>query len=201
MSHIPSVLICSEAEDNLTRLSQALEALPYCIKPYQDPSLEILKAVQIEAPNALIIVLENHLGNALDALQILHSLHPIPVVIFAQRYNAELMEKLISLDISAYVTGDNEWHRAPDVLTTAIARFEHSQNLQKELAETKAALASRKFVEQAKAMLIEQKGMSEAIAHQTIRKMAMDKGQKMEEVAKTIIEMSHLWQSHSQRLG
>ena len=56
MSHIPSVLICSEAEDSLTRLSQALEASPYCIKAYQDPSLEILKAVQIEAPNALIIV-------------------------------------------------------------------------------------------------------------------------------------------------
>ncbi|MBE1286610.1 MAG: ANTAR domain-containing protein [Alteromonadaceae bacterium] len=201
MSQPTCVLVCAEDELNLTQLSEALTTSLYRVKTFAGASAEMLKAIQIESPDALMIASDTDLGSALDALHILRELHPIPVVIFARQYNAVLMEKLIALDISAYVTGDDEWHRAPDVLATAIARFDHAQSLHKELADTKAALASRKFVEQAKAILIEQRGMSEAEAYKTIRKMAMDKGQKIEEVAKTIIDMSHLWLNQFKRLG
>ena len=64
--------------------------------------------------------------------------------------------------------------------------------MRQELTSAKRQLESRKWVDQAKALLIEKQNMTEQQAYGAIRKMAMDNGQKMEDVAKNLISMMQL---------
>ena len=70
-----------------------------------------------------------------------------------------------------------------------MARFKEFQKLKNELTETKHELANRTLVDQAKRLLMKKKNLSENDAYQAMRKTAMDTGQKLEDVAKTLISL------------
>ncbi|MVY96044.1 ANTAR domain-containing protein, partial [Enterobacteriaceae bacterium 8376wD7] len=58
------------------------------------------------------------------------------------------------------------------------------QQLSSQLASLKDALEERKLIEKAKSLLMTHQGMPEVQAWQTLRKMAMDKNQRMVEIAR-----------------
>jgi two-component system, response regulator / RNA-binding antiterminator len=78
------------------------------------------------------------------------------------------------------------------ILEVAIARFNEFQNLRNELEETRVSLADRKLIDRAKALLMEQRGWSEKQAYQAMRKMAMDRNQRMGQVADQLLAMFEL---------
>mgnify|MGYP003346147892 CR=1 FL=1 len=58
--------------------------------------------------------------------------------------------------------------------------------------DARSALKERSLIDQAKAILIDKQGLSEAAAHAKLRKVAMDKGLKLAEVAQRTIDMADL---------
>lgn len=68
------------------------------------------------------------------------------------------------------------------------------QQLSCQLASLKSALEERKLIEKAKSVLMTQQGMPEEQAWQTLRKMAMDKNQRMVEIARALLTVKSLWQ-------
>jgi response regulator NasT len=111
---------------------------------------------------------------------------------FSEQDQPDLMRESIKAGVSAYVSGDTNPDRAKFILDVAVARFNEHQGLKTELSDAKRQLESRKWVDQAKALLIEKQNMTEQEAYSAIRKMAMDNGQKMEDVAKNLISMMQL---------
>jgi response regulator NasT len=91
--------------------------------------------------------------------------------------------------VSAYVCGNADPTRVRAILDAALARFEDYQSVKQELVTTKHKLEAKQLVDKAKRLLISTKNMSEEDAFHALRKMAMDTGQKMEDVAKTIISL------------
>jgi response regulator NasT len=80
-------------------------------------------------------------------------------------------------------------HRIKPVMDVAIARFREFQALQSELTEVKSKLADRKFIDKAKGLLIEKYKMSEEEAYGALRKMAMNRNQRIVDVARNVISM------------
>ena len=193
------VLVYAESYTARDIMCHALDTAGYTVVIPNTASPQLLATIETSQPDALVIQFDAHHTQQVSALETLQALQPIPIVVFGERGDVLTMEQLIRIDIAAYVSGNTELARVPEILQVACARFAHTRALHAELAETKAALASRKWVDQAKALLMEQRQLSEADAYNLIRKLAMDKGQKMEEMAKTIIEMSHLWLSVPQQ--
>lgn len=68
------------------------------------------------------------------------------------------------------------------------------QQLSGQLASLKDALEERKLIEKAKSVLMAHQGMPEEQAWQTLRKMAMDKNQRMVEIARALLTVKALWQ-------
>lgn len=66
------------------------------------------------------------------------------------------------------------------------------RTMEDELQAAREALAERKIVEQAKALLIKYRGMSEDEAHRILRKTAMDQGKRLIEVARAAIAMAEM---------
>ena len=67
------------------------------------------------------------------------------------------------------------------------------QQLSGQLASLKDALEERKLIEKAKSVLMTHQGMQEEQAWQALRKMAMDKNQRMVEIARALLTVKSLW--------
>jgi response regulator NasT len=90
------------------------------------------------------------------------------------------------------VVDDINPRRVQPILEVAVARFKEFQALREELERTRNTLAERKVVERAKGILMKKRGMDEEAAYQALRKLAMDRNQRLAEVARTVVEMAEL---------
>jgi len=115
-----------------------------------------------------------------------------PIVMFSDDDDTSYVRKAITAGVSAYMVQGTPSERIKPVLDVAIARFEHEEGLRKELADARTQLEERKLVDRAKAILMSNKGISEPEAYARLRKMAMDKGIKVAEVAQRLIDAAEL---------
>lgn len=125
----------------------------------------------------------------LKELAEINQLHPLPIVIFVEYDSPNVIQSAIKAGVSAYVVHETLPQRVKSVITIAYERFKEMQLLRNELDRTKTQLESRKLIERAKGLLMEQKHISENKAFQTLRKMAMDQGSPIAQVAKNIIDV------------
>jgi two-component system, response regulator / RNA-binding antiterminator len=77
--------------------------------------------------------------------------------------------------------------RIRPVLEVACARFEEFQALKSELARAQSTLAERKVIERAKGILMQKRGFSEDAAFAALRRMAMNQGIRLVEVARHVL--------------
>lgn len=73
-----------------------------------------------------------------------------------------------------------------------MARFQHEQELRRELADARSQLQERKAIDRAKGLLMQRQGLSEQEAYEKLRKTAMDRGLKLGEVAQRILDVADL---------
>jgi two-component system, response regulator / RNA-binding antiterminator len=85
--------------------------------------------------------------------------------------------------------------RVKPILDMAISRFNAFARLTRELEEARSALQDRKLIDQAKAILIKSRGMSEAEAYALLRKTAMNQNRKIVEIAQSLITAAGLLDS------
>ena len=115
-----------------------------------------------------------------------------PVVVFAEDDSDEPLQHAMQAGVSAYVVAGLQPHRLASVLKVAIARFEQDKSLREQLLQAESELSSRRVVERAKAILMQQGGLSEDAAHKQLRKLAMDRGEKLVPLAERIIDAHEL---------
>jgi response regulator NasT len=93
---------------------------------------------------------------------------------------------------SAYVVDGLKKERVKPILDMAISRFNAFARLTRELEEARSALEDRKIVDQAKAILIKNRGLSEADAYALLRRTAMNQNRKIAEIAQSLITAAGL---------
>ncbi len=120
---------------------------------------------------------------------------PRPIVMFAEDDDSGTINQAINAGVSAYITDGLEGKRVKPIMEVTIARFREYQALRDELAQARDSLEERKDIDRAKALLIKRQGMSEEEAHQALRKLAMDQGKKLGEVARKVIAIMELLNS------
>jgi len=98
------------------------------------------------------------------------------------------MQRAMQAGVSAYVVAGLQPKRLASVLKVAIARFEQERSLREQLVNAQAELSSRRSIERAKGILMQQGGLSEEAAFKQMRKLAMDRGEKLVQLAERIIE-------------
>ena len=103
---------------------------------------------------------------------------------FSQR---ELIERAREAGAMAYVVKPFDASDVVPAIELAMARFDEIRALDDEVADLEDRLASRKAVDQAKGLLQEGLGLSEAEAFRWIQKTAMDLRKSMREVAEGVI--------------
>ncbi len=146
-------------------------------------------------PDVVIVDAESPTRDTLENLATLSERLPRPVVVFAEDADQAPMRRAIQAGVSAYVVAGLQMQRLAPVLQVAIARFEQDLALREELSKAQAQLASRKTLDRAKGILMREMGLDEERAHQRLRKLAMDRGETLAQVAQRVIDANDLLRS------
>jgi response regulator NasT len=184
-----SILLIDDNPERSEALINALQHSRYHINHIVSSGASLLKQVNDLKPDMVVIDIESPDRDILDSLHTLSSFNPKPIVMFAEQEDSETITQSVKSGVSAYVCGNADPTRVRAILDAALARFEDYQSVKQELVTTKHKLEAKQLVDKAKRLLISTKNMSEEDAFHALRKMAMDTGQKMEDVAKTIISL------------
>ena len=148
--------------------------------------------VQRLQPDIVIVDSESPTRDTLENLATLSVRNPRPVVVFTDDDRRAPMQRALRAGVSAYVIAGLQPERLEPVLQVAIARFEQEAALRAQLDKAEQQLAARKLIERAKGVLMAESGLDEDAAYRRLRKLAMDRGKRLADVAQSVIEAQDL---------
>ncbi|RDV07425.1 ANTAR domain-containing protein [Sphingorhabdus pulchriflava] len=144
------------------------------------------------APDVVLMDLANPQRDELEELFAVSRALARPVAMFVDQSDETAMESAIDAGVSAYVVDGLKAERIRPIVELAIKRFNAFARLKTELDEARNALAERKAVDAAKALLMKKRGLDEATAYAQLRKAAMDSGRRISEVADALLTADKL---------
>jgi len=144
-------------------------------------------------PDLIILDAESDARDALEHVVFATRDERRPIVLFTDDSDTSHIGEAVAAGVSAYIVSGLSPTRIKPILDVAMARFEHEQRLREELAQAKTALQNKDIISQAKALLMQKQNLTEPQAYEKMRKMAMNKGLKIAEIAQNMIDMAELW--------
>ena len=157
-----------------------------------NPKKPLKQAVLAAAPEALCLVVAYPDSELFEELAAIGREHPMPLLLFARDGSDDTIHRAIKAHIHAYVVDGLHPARVDSLLKLAAARFQEHQGINAELAKAKRDLEDRKLIDRAKGILIESRNISENEAYHTLRKLAMERNQRLSQVADDLIAMARV---------
>jgi len=183
----PRILLVTEDRGRASLLEQALVQIHYQVTAKINVDDDFAAYVQQARPDVLLMDLVEATPRVLQQLHRLDERQLLPVVIFAERSSSEIIQSAMKAGVSAYVVDGFRPDRVAAVLETAVARFLEFKALRAERDRAQDKLAERKSIERAKGILMRRRELAEEAAYRVLRKMAMDRGRPLIDVAQSII--------------
>jgi len=143
-------------------------------------------------PDLIIVDSESEARDALEHVVLATREAPRPIVMFTNDEDTTHVKDAVAAGVCAYIVAGLAPQRIRPILDVAMARFAHEQALRAELADARTELQDRKTIDRAKGLLMQRQGLSEQAAYDKLRKTAMDKGLKLGEVARRMLDMVDL---------
>jgi response regulator NasT len=143
-------------------------------------------------PDLIIVDAESEARDALEHVVFATRDARRPIVLFTDDNDTSHVRDAVAVGVSAYIVDGLSSTRIRPILDVAMARFEYEQRLRLERDDARSALQERTEVDRAKALLMERQGLNEKEAFTKLRKAAMDKGLKIGEVARRMLDMADL---------
>ena len=143
-------------------------------------------------PDLIIVDAESEARDALEHVVFATRDARRPIVLFTDDNDTTHVRDAVAVGVSAYIVDGLSSTRIRPILDVAVARFEYEERLRDERDDARNALQERTLVDRAKALLMDRQGMSEKEAFTKLRKIAMDKGLKMGEVAQRTLDIADL---------
>jgi len=144
------------------------------------------RLAEIDA-DIVLIDLENPNRDVLEQMIRISGATARPVAMFADRSDSAMINAAIDAGVSAYVVDGLKKERVKSIVDLSVSRFNAFARLRDELARAQSQLADRKVIDQAKGLVMKAKNISEDQAYSMMRKVAMNEGKKIADVARSII--------------
>lgn len=181
------VLLIDDGAHRVGLIRDELIELGYVVVGVVDSAVTIHDCVLRLQPDVVIVDAESPSRDTLENLAAISSTSPRPVVVFSEDTSEAPMRQALQAGVSAYVIAGLQTQRLAPVLQVAMARFEQERSLREQLGEAQMQLSERRLVERAKGILMDEVGLNEEQAHRHLRKLAMDRGQRLGQVAERIV--------------
>src|SRR6266496_3803352 len=184
------VLIVDESPERTAVLREGLERAGHEVAAALAAPIELLRAVEEVQPEVIIIDTDSPSRDVLEHVVMISRDEPRPIVMFSSDDAPDTIRDAVRAGVSAYVVDGLDAARIKSIVEVAVARFDEHQRLRAELVEANLKLSERKLVERAKGILVKSRGMGEDEAYRMLRRMAMDRGKRLGEIAQQVIDVT-----------
>lgn len=186
------VLLVDDTAREVGLLKEALAEQGFEVVNVRGSAFELAHSVGAVDPDVIIIDTDSPSRDVLEQVCVVTRDDPRTVVMFTGDAQDASIQAALRAGVAAYVVDGVDGERLRSILQVARARFEVMQDLRNQLAEAQSKLTERKIVERAKGLIMKSKGVSEEDAYRLLRKLAMDRGSRLIEVARQVVEMADL---------
>lgn len=186
------VLVIDESESRAGEICAGLALSGHQVAALLPSCLDLAARIEELKPDIILIQTEAPSRDTLEHLAIAHETLPRPVVMFANQGDSRVIRKALKAGVSAYIVDGLSPKRLAPIMEVAIARFEEYQSMRKELDAATRKLADRVVVDKAKGILMKARSLDEDAAYKALRKLAMDRGKPLAQVAGEVVEMAKL---------
>jgi response regulator NasT len=181
------VLLIDDGAHHVSLIHEELSRQGHLVVGVLDSALAVHDCVLRLQPDVVIVDSESPSRDTLEHLATVSESCPRPVVVFSEDASQAPMQQALQAGVSAYVIAGLQPQRLLPVLQVAIARFAQDRQLRGQLATAQSQLSERKQIERAKGMLMAAVGLSEEQAFAHLRKLAMDRSQRLVQAAERVI--------------
>ena len=156
-----------------------------------------LHAIKNDRPDILVISVTSPDKELLQQLSAFKQDTICPVVVLAMEAKVDITEQTMLAGADSCITGKIAPERMQSFIEVTRTRYRINlqllreiQQLKQEIESLEGRLSDRRDVDRAKGLLMKSYKMSEDDAYNAMRRMAMDTGNKLGEVARNLISMS-----------
>jgi len=192
MSRMLRVLIVDESRERALDLCQGVADGGHMVAAVLADASDLADRVTELQPDIVLINTDAPSRDTLEHLATLDRDFPRPVVMFADHGDDDVIRRAMRAGVAAYIVDGLSPTRIEPIMKVAVARFEAFQELRRERDDAERRLTERIAVEKAKGVLMQARGLTEDAAYHALRKLAMERGRRIGEVAQDVLDSAKL---------
>ncbi|WP_398312125.1 ANTAR domain-containing response regulator [Zoogloea sp.] len=186
------VLIVDSSRERAADVCAALALAGHQVAAVLSSALDLSDQVLATKPDVIFIQADSPSRDTLEHLATMNRDCPRPVLLFSQDTDSAMIRRAVKAGVSSYVVDSVSAERLDSLVEVAIAQFEEFQTLRAELDDANRKLTERIVVDKAKGLLMKARGLDEEAAYHALRKLAMERGRKLADVARDVVDMASL---------
>lgn len=181
------IVIVDDSGLRATVLEEGLRDAGYDDIHVVPPQGAFVAKLERMAPDVVLMDLGSPSRDTLEEMLAVSRALARPIAMFVDQSDDAMIGAAIDAGVSAYVVDGLRKDRVKPILDLAIRRFNAFARMQTELDEARTALADRKTIDKAKAILMQTRGLSEPDAYALLRSTAMGQSKRIADVAEALI--------------
>jgi two-component system, response regulator / RNA-binding antiterminator len=186
------IVIVDDSGLRATVLEEGLRDAGYDDIHLVPPTGAFVARLERMAPDVVLMDLGSPSRDTLEEMLAVSRALARPIAMFVDQSDDAMIGAAIDAGVSAYVVDGLRKERVKPILDLAIRRFNAFARLRAELDEAKSAIAERKTIDRAKAILMTSRKLTEPDAYALLRSTAMNQGRRIADVAEAVITASSL---------
>jgi response regulator NasT len=181
------IVIVDDSGLRATVLEEGLRDAGYDDLHVVPPQGAFVAKIERMAPDVVLMDLGSPSRDTLEEMLAVSRALARPIAMFVDQSDDAMIGAAIDAGVSAYVVDGLRKDRVKPILDLAIRRFNAFARMQSELDEARTALADRKTIDRAKAILMQTRGLAEPDAYALLRSTAMNQNKRIADVAEALI--------------
>ncbi len=181
------VIIADDESVIRTDLREMLTNLGYLVVGEVGDGLSAVNLARELKPDVVIMDIKMPDLDGIEAAQVLTQEKIAPVLLLTAYSQRDLVDRAKEAGVVYYLVKPFREQEIVPAIEIASARFQEFRELEKEVGDLRETLETRKLVDRAKGILMDQQGLSEAEAFRKIQKMSMNTRKPMKEIAEAIV--------------
>lgn len=186
------IVIVDDSGLRATVLEEGLRDAGYDDIHVVPPQGAFVAKIERMAPDVVLMDLGSPSRDTLEEMLAVSRALARPIAMFVDQSDDAMIGAAIDAGVSAYVVDGLRKDRVKPILDLAIRRFNAFARMQAELDEARTALADRKTIDKAKAILMQTRGLAEPDAYALLRSTAMRQNKRIADVADALITAQSL---------
>jgi response regulator NasT len=182
------VLIIDAHSERTQPLARALGEAGFVVVGIVGEADDIHGAVGRLEPDAILIDTDSPSRDTLEGLAVLGKRFPRPILMLSESADTEMVRDAATLGISTYAVEGFSPALLRSLVEVSMAHFQTQRSLAGELQEAQQELQDRRVIDKAKYRLVREMHMTEEEAYHQLRRMAMQRGMKLVELARLLAE-------------